>query len=96
MNPRGQDGSAHPQRTPGDGQPQEVAAGINDLATIQPKFAAVWFRNLHQPDEVIATSTKKYYRKCIRGQQTNQPPRSRSIGSGCTECPTEDRALNRP
>ena len=65
-----------------------VIAGINDLATLEPKLARQWSKkNMIKPTEVSIGSHKKVIWRCDKGHEWEVAVKSRTINkSGCPYC----------
>ena len=79
-------------RSKGEGCPicsgARVVAGINDLATINPRLVSEWSeKNTIKPTEVTAGSHKKVIWKCEHGHEWTATVKSRTINkTGCPYC----------
>ena len=68
---------------------QKVLPGENDLKSLAPELAAEWHpdRNLPvTPDQVFASSGKRYWWLCSQGHEWNAQVASRNNGNGCPYC----------
>ena len=92
---------AHRTSVNGTGCPycsnQKVLKGYNDILTVNPSVASEWNydRNIElKPDEVVATSNKKVWWKCICcGYEWKATVSSRTrSGSGCPRCSVKKMA----
>ena len=66
-----------------------VVAGVNDLATVNPKLVEEWNYEKNgelMPQQVLANSSKKAWWKCPKGHEWQTSIEHRARGQGCPIC----------
>lgn len=72
---------------------QRIVQGENDMATVDPKMAALWHPTMNgdlNPTDISPGSRKQVWWQCERGHAWKAPPYSLKAGTSCPCCSGRD------